>query len=80
MRKKLKTPFEVVSKVLKISVESLNENSAMGETPYWDSLNHIMIIGELESNYSIQIPNEDIEKYVKMKAIIELHERTELNM
>lgn len=74
MSKKLKSPFEIVAKTLKISVDNLNENSALGETPNWDSLNHVVIIGELESNYGIEIPNEDIEKYVTMKAIIELYE------
>lgn len=75
MNKNMKTPFEVVAKALEISVDMLNKNSAIGETPNWDSLNHIVIIGELESNYGIQIPNEDIEKYITMKAIIELCER-----
>lgn len=69
----MKSPFDVVANALEISVEILNENSAIGETPNWDSLNHIVIIGELESNYGIQIPNEDIEKYVTMKGIIQLH-------
>lgn len=70
----MKTPFEVVAKALEINVSMLNENSTIGETPNWDSLNHVVIIGELESNYGIQIPNEDIEKYITMKAIIELYE------
>jgi acyl carrier protein len=74
MNKNIKTPFEGVAKVLEISVDMLNENSAIGETPNWDSLNHVVIIGELESNYGIEIPNEDIEKYTSMTAIIELFE------
>ena len=69
----MKTPFEVVAKALEISIDLLNENSAIGETPNWDSLNHVVIIGELESNYCIQIPNKDIEKYTTMKAIIEFY-------
>lgn len=69
----MKTPFEVVASALEISIEILNENSAMGETPNWDSLNHVVIIGELESSYGIQISNEDIEKYITMKAIIDLY-------
>ena len=69
----MKTPFEVVAKALDISIDLLNENSAIGETPNWDSLNHVVIIGELESNYGIQVPNEDIEKYITIKAIVELY-------
>ena len=74
MKNKLKTPFQIIAKVLNIGEDNLDENSAMYETPYWDSLNHYKIIVELESNYGIDIPNDDIEKYVKMKAIIELYE------
>lgn len=68
----MKTPFEVVAKALEISEDMLNENSAIGETPNWDSLNQVAIIGELEINYGIQIPNENIEKYTNMKSIIDL--------
>lgn len=74
MNKNLRTPYTLVAKALEISEDMLNENSAIGETPNWDSLNHVVIIGELESNYGIQIPNEDIEKYITMKAIIEFCE------
>ncbi|WP_456438557.1 acyl carrier protein [Psychroserpens sp.] len=73
MNKKLKTPFQVVADALEISVELLDENSAKDETQNWDSLNHITIIQEIEINYGMQIPNEDIEKYFTMKSIIELY-------
>src|SRR5687767_4254653 len=73
MNKILTSPFDIVARVLEISVDQINENSEMGETPNWDSLNHVILIGELENSYEIQIPNEDIEKYVKMKAIIQLY-------
>jgi acyl carrier protein len=71
----LTSPFDLVAKVLQIPKEYLNERSAMGETPNWDSLNHVAIINELEINYNISIPNEDMEKYVTMEAIIALYEK-----
>lgn len=73
MKKILKSPFDLVAEVLEIKTELLNENSAMGETPNWDSLNHVIIIGEIENSYGITIPNEEIEKYVTMKAIIDVY-------
>lgn len=75
MKKILKSPFDLVAEALEIKTELLNENSAMGETPNWDSLNHVIIIGEMESSYGITIPNEDIEKYITMKAIIDIYNR-----
>ena len=73
MKRILTSPFDIVTKVLDISPAEINENSTMGETLNWDSLNHVVLIGELERSYGIQIPNEDIEKYVTMKAIIQLY-------
>lgn len=75
MSKNLKPPKELVAKALEISVEQLNENSAYGETPNWDSLNHVSIINELEANYDIQIPDSEIENYLTMKNIIQLYEK-----
>jgi hypothetical protein len=45
----------------------------MGVTQNWDSLNHMTLIAEIEENYGISIPNEDIIKYDNMKAIISLY-------
>lgn len=73
MKRILTSPFDLVAKTLEISREEINENSAMGKTPNWDSLNHVALIGELEISYGVQIPNEDIEKYVTMKSIIQLY-------
>lgn len=79
MKKKQSSPFEIVANVLDIDVAKLNVKSAMGETPNWDSLKHVELIGELESIYKMQISNEDIEKYVTIKAIIELHNEVKAN-
>jgi len=73
MKRILTSPFDIVAKALEINRDEINEHSAMGETPNWDSLNHVVLIGELESSYGIEIPNEDIEKYVTMEAIIQLY-------
>ena len=75
MSKATESPYKLVAKVLKISPDALNENSTMGETPNWDSLCHVILIGVLENTYGIQIPNEEIEKYTTMQAILALHER-----
>lgn len=76
MSQNLKPPKEIVAKALEISIDQLNDESAYGETPNWDSLNHVAIINELEINYGIQIPDSEIENYITMKAINELYERT----
>jgi acyl carrier protein len=76
MHRNLKKPNEIVAQILEISIDQLNDDSAYGVTPNWDSLNHIGIINELEINYNIIIPDIEIEKYLTMKAIIQLYEKT----
>jgi acyl carrier protein len=75
MSKIFKLPKEIVAKALNISIDQLSDDSAYGETPNWDSLNHIGIINELETNYGIQIPDSEIENFLTMKAIIQLYEK-----
>ncbi len=68
-------PKELVAKTLELNIDQLNEDSGYGETPNWDSLNHVAIINEIEVNYEIKIPDSEIENYLTMKAIIELYEK-----
>jgi len=80
MKKILTSPIDLVAKVLEVKPEFVNEKSAMGETPNWDSLNHVAIIGEMEINYGITIPNDEIERYVTMKAIIDVYNKQSGNI
>lgn len=72
-KKILTSPIDLVTKVLELKPGIVTKDSAMGETPNWDSLNHVAIIGEMERCYGITIPNDQIEKYVTMKAIIDVY-------
>ncbi len=69
----LTSPIDLVTNVLELKPGIVNKDSAMGETPNWDSLNHVIIIGEMERSYGITIPNNEIENYATMKAIIEIY-------
>ncbi len=74
-KKILTSPIDLVSKVLELEPGVVNENSAMGETPNWDSLNQVAIIGEMEKSYGVSIPDGEIENYATMKAIIEVYNK-----
>lgn len=75
MKKKLKPPKELVSEILEISIDQLNETSCYGETLNWDSISQAAIINALELDYEIQIPDADIENYDTLDAIIKLYEK-----
>ena len=73
-KKLLTSPIDLVTKILELKPGIVNKDSAMGETPNWDSLKHVEIIGEIENSYGVTISNDDIEKYVTMKAIIDVYD------
>ena len=55
---------KIVSEILEIEV---NENSSQNNCDKWDSLKHLNIIVELESNFDVTFEPEEI---AKMKSII----------
>ncbi len=74
MRKEqLTSPYDLVANALDCDKQSLNEESCMLNHPKWDSLSHVSIIVAIETNYNMQIPDEEVMKYDNMKAIINLY-------
>ena len=70
----LTSPYDLVATALDASRDSVNDLSAMGVHPNWDSINHLSVIVALETEYHITIPNNEIMKYDNMKTILELYE------
>ncbi len=48
-----------VAALLRIDPDTLNEDSTADTVPEWDSLNHWLVIGELESYYSVEFTMEE---------------------
>lgn len=67
-------PFEIVAEALRCKPEEMTANSSMYHMHGWDSFGHIAVIQALERAYDISIDDDSVEKYVTMKAILELHE------
>lgn len=74
MSKEIKSPFEIVASALEVPVKLVTIDSGYGIDGSWDSLRQLSIIGALESEYGISIPDSEIEKYSNMKAIVELYD------
>jgi len=68
----LKSPYDLVAEALETTPDTLNENSALGVHPNWDSFNHLNVIVSIEKYYHISIHNDDIMQYDNMGAIITL--------
>ena len=72
-KEQLTSPYDLVANALGCDRQTLNEESCMINHPKWDSLSHVSIIVAIETNYKMQIPDEDVMKYDTMKAIITLY-------
>lgn len=63
--------LKVISDVLNINKESLNENSNYCNTNGWDSMATTNIIIALEERFDIDIELDDAEKFTSIKNILE---------
>lgn len=62
--------LEIIAKVIKQPVASLNANSGLGEAENWDSLNHTHIVLELEEGFDIGFDFDELEQIITVKAIV----------
>jgi len=67
MREKV---FEIVSQVMMIPVEQINEQSTPQNTDAWDSLNHMNLILALEEEFGVRFSDEQIMRMLDIKTII----------
>jgi len=69
MREKIIT---LIEDTLNLPSGTLNENTKIEEVDGWDSLAHVLIIGELESNLGISIP---LDEAIEISSVEELFEK-----
>jgi len=66
--------YEIISNVMNISIDTLNEQSGPKNIKNWDSFNGLVLVDEIESKFNVKFSLEeiidikiikDIEKYLK---------------
>ncbi|MDL2220581.1 acyl carrier protein [Eubacteriales bacterium OttesenSCG-928-N14] len=60
----------VIAKQLMVDEAEINENSRLVEDLKADSLNIVELVMELESEYNLEIPDEDLEKLSTVGDIV----------
>lgn len=60
---------KIISKILKISLNDINDNFEMNKISQWDSVAHLEIITSLEEEFKIQFSSPEISKLIDMKDI-----------
>ena len=66
--------FNIIAKCIEVSTDDLSEETAIGDFPKWDSLGHMVIISELEKEFSIKFDMESIIEIEDISDIIEVVE------
>lgn len=61
----------LIEEILKVSEGTITENTRIEDVEEWDSLAHVMIIGELEEKLGIVIPLDEAIELTGMKELLE---------
>ncbi len=61
----------LIEELLKVEVGTITENTKIEDVEQWDSLAHVMIIGELEEKLGISIPLDEAIEIADMKELLE---------
>lgn len=61
----------LVEEILNVPAGTVTEETAMDDLEQWDSLAHVMIIGELEERFGISIPLDEAIEIADMKTLLE---------
>lgn len=69
MREKI---IELIEKTLKLEEGTISEETKIEDVEGWDSLAHVLIIGDLESSLGISIP---LDEAIEITSVGELFEK-----
>lgn len=68
--------INIIAKVLKVDIDDVELDTAIGDLPEWDSLHHLNIIVELENEFSIKYAAEDLAELEDVSDLITLTKET----
>lgn len=68
MREKV---IELIEELLQVEPGTIDEDTLVEDIEEWDSLNHVLIIGELESRFGIVIPLDEAADIISVQELFE---------
>ncbi len=63
--------IEMIEETLNLSKGSVSEDAKIEDVKGWDSLAHVLIIGNLESKFGISIPLDEAIEITTVKELLE---------
>lgn len=64
--------IKLMAEILQVSEDMITEETRMDDMEEWDSLTHVMLIGELETQLGISIPLDEAVEITGVKELLEL--------
>lgn len=61
----------LIEEILKVAPGTITEDTKIEDVEEWDSLAHVMIIGELEEKLGVSIPLDEAIEIADMKELLE---------
>ena len=61
---------ELIGRIIKVPATILGGNAGLGTVDNWDSLNHTLLILELENTYNVAFDFDELDQVVTVDAII----------
>ncbi|MBQ4536977.1 MAG: acyl carrier protein [Lachnospiraceae bacterium] len=63
--------IELIEELLRVEAGTITEETQIEDVEQWDSLAHVMIIGELEERLSVSIPLDEAIELTSVKELLE---------
>ena len=60
---------QVVSDILEVDIDDINENSSPDNIEQWDSLSHIKLIMAIEAEFNVKLTPDDVMDMLSVKLI-----------
>lgn len=64
--------IEIIARILEVDIEDVEMDTAIGDLPGWDSLNHIKIITELQNEYGVKYSQNDLAELEDVSDLVAL--------
>ena len=66
-----KNILDLIEELLKVPAGTVTVDTQIADVEEWDSLMHVMIVGELESRLGVAIPLDDAVKLTSVKELLD---------
>ena len=66
------TIIDIITRILEVDREDIELDTAIGDLPEWDSLNHLRIITELEEEFGIKYSQSDLAELEDVSDLVAL--------